>query len=80
MLFSRANALFGITRVVPGAAGSGDDGHDEKPVAGARLSSDRELHDHEELLRRYGVGVLPKPFDLDALLEKVAAGLASRAD
>ena len=36
----------------------------------------RELQDHEPLLRRYGVAVLPKPFDLDALLEKVRAGLA----
>ncbi len=37
----------------------------------------RELQDHEPLLRQYGVTVLPKPFDLDALLEKVRAGLAA---
>jgi CheY-like chemotaxis protein len=34
------------------------------------------LQDHEPLFGRYGVDVLPKPFDLDALLEKVQAGLA----
>ncbi len=36
----------------------------------------RDLRDHEPLLRQYGVEVLPKPFDLDALLDKVRAGLA----
>jgi CheY-like chemotaxis protein len=35
----------------------------------------RDLQAHEPLLRRYGVAVLPKPFDLDALLEQVRAGL-----
>ena len=35
-----------------------------------------ELREHQPLLRRYRVEVLPKPFDLDALLEKVRAGLA----
>jgi CheY-like chemotaxis protein len=35
----------------------------------------RELHEHQELLDRYGIDVLSKPFDLDALLEKVAAAL-----
>jgi CheY-like chemotaxis protein len=35
-----------------------------------------DLKDHEPLLRKYAVGVLPKPFDLDALLAKVQAGLA----
>jgi CheY-like chemotaxis protein len=35
----------------------------------------RELQSHEELLERYGIDVLTKPFDLDALLEKVAAAL-----
>jgi DNA-binding response OmpR family regulator len=29
----------------------------------------------DRLLNEYGVDVLPKPFDLDALLEKVEAGL-----
>jgi CheY-like chemotaxis protein len=36
----------------------------------------RELHEHQEYLSKYGVDVLPKPFDLDHLLEKVAAALA----
>ena len=36
------------------------------------------LKDHEPLLRKYGVGVLPKPFDLDALLEQVQAALRKR--
>jgi CheY-like chemotaxis protein len=36
----------------------------------------QELRAHEELLKRYGVAALPKPFDLDALLEKVAGALA----
>jgi CheY-like chemotaxis protein len=35
----------------------------------------RELHEHQELLDRYGIDVLSKPFDLDALLEKVATAL-----
>jgi CheY-like chemotaxis protein len=35
----------------------------------------RELHEHQELLDRHGIDVLTKPFDLDALLEKVAAAL-----
>jgi len=34
-----------------------------------------DLQAHEPLLERYGVAILPKPFDLDALLEKVRAGL-----
>ena len=34
-----------------------------------------ELREHEPLLHKYGVGVLPKPFDLDALLEKVELAL-----
>jgi CheY-like chemotaxis protein len=36
----------------------------------------RELQAHEELLERYGIDVLTKPFDLDILLEKVATALA----
>ena len=39
----------------------------------------RELQEHEPLLRRFGVEVLPKPFDLDALLQKVEAALAEGA-
>jgi len=35
----------------------------------------RELQMHQELLDQYGIDVLPKPFDLDTLLEKVAEGL-----
>src|SRR4051794_38798100 len=35
----------------------------------------RSLHDHEPLLQQYGVEVLTKPFDLDALLRKVEATL-----
>jgi CheY-like chemotaxis protein len=35
----------------------------------------QDLQAHEPLLQRYGVAVLPKPFDLDALLEQVRAGL-----
>lgn len=35
-----------------------------------------ELQAHAPLLQRYGIDVLPKPFDLDALLEKVRGGLA----
>jgi DNA-binding response OmpR family regulator len=34
-----------------------------------------DLQQHEALLNEYGVDVLPKPFDLDTLLEKVEAGL-----
>ena len=32
----------------------------------------RSLHDHQALLDRFGIRALPKPFDLDALLEVVA--------
>ena len=35
----------------------------------------RDLQDHQPLLDRFGIGVLPKPFDLDVLLEKVEAAL-----
>lgn len=35
----------------------------------------RELQAHQELLDKYGIDVLTKPFDLDALLEKVATAL-----
>ena len=33
----------------------------------------RSLQDHQALLDRYGVRALPKPFDLDALLERIEA-------
>ena len=39
----------------------------------------RELQAHEEMLERYGIDVLTKPFDLDVLLEKVATALARGA-
>ncbi|HZO29980.1 MAG TPA: response regulator [Chloroflexota bacterium] len=35
----------------------------------------RELQAHQELLDKYSIDVLTKPFDLDALLEKVATAL-----
>ena len=35
----------------------------------------RSLHEHEPLLQQYGVEVLPKPFDLKALLDKVQTTL-----
>ena len=34
-----------------------------------------ELHAHEALFRKFGIDVLPKPFDLDVLLEKVKTNL-----
>lgn len=37
----------------------------------------RELQAHAAELERYGIDTLTKPFDLDALLHKVAAALAS---
>ena len=40
----------------------------------------RSLQDHEPLLQRYGIGVLPKPFDLDALLEKIHDTLRATPD
>jgi DNA-binding response OmpR family regulator len=39
-----------------------------------------ELHEHEPLLKKLGVDVLPKPFDLDMLLEKLKKNLGNRAD
>ena len=38
----------------------------------------RDLQEHQSMLDQYGIDVLPKPFDLDTLLEKVADGLAKR--
>lgn len=34
------------------------------------------LHEHEDWLRQFDVEVLPKPFDLDVLLQKVRTALA----
>lgn len=39
----------------------------------------QSLHDHQELLSRYGIRALPKPFDLDTLLETVRMTLAERS-
>jgi CheY-like chemotaxis protein len=38
----------------------------------------RSLQEHQALLDRYGVRALPKPFDLDALLEAVTGMLGDR--
>ena len=46
------------------------------PVIVCSAAVDR-LAKHGPRLERYGVEVLPKPFELDALLEKVEACLAS---
>jgi CheY-like chemotaxis protein len=35
----------------------------------------RDLQDHQPLLQRFGIGVLPKPFDLEVLIEQVDAVL-----
>ena len=34
------------------------------------------LHEHQELLSRYGIRALPKPFDLDALLSTIQEVIA----
>jgi CheY-like chemotaxis protein len=38
----------------------------------------QSLHEHQEWLDRFGVRALPKPFDLDTLLEAVSGMLAER--
>jgi CheY-like chemotaxis protein len=38
----------------------------------------QSLHEHQDLLSKYGICALPKPFDLDALLETVARMLPIR--
>ena len=38
----------------------------------------QSLHEHQEWLDRFGVPALPKPFDLDMLLENVSSMLAER--
>jgi CheY-like chemotaxis protein len=40
----------------------------------------RSLQEHQTLLDRYGVRALPKPFDLDALLDAVEGMLGRRPD
>ncbi len=48
-----------------------------RPIPVIVCSADgRDLQAREPQLRRPGVEILPKPFDLDVLLEKVKAGLA----
>jgi CheY-like chemotaxis protein len=37
----------------------------------------QSLHEHQQLLSRYGIRALPKPFDVDALLETVARMLSN---
>jgi CheY-like chemotaxis protein len=43
-------------------------------VCSAAISS---LHEHQEMLTRFGIRALPKPFDLDALLETISETLAA---
>jgi len=37
----------------------------------------QSLHQHQDLLGKYGICALPKPFDIDALLETVARMLTA---
>jgi CheY-like chemotaxis protein len=37
----------------------------------------QSLHEHQDLLTRFGICALPKPFDLDALLEAVERMLST---
>ena len=39
----------------------------------------QSLHEHQPWLNRFGVCALPKPFDLDMLLETISRMLAERA-
>ena len=60
-----------------------DPGPEDSPIPLIVCSAAiRELQAHQELLDRYGIDVLTKPFDLDALLEKVSTALdrGSRRD
>jgi CheY-like chemotaxis protein len=38
----------------------------------------QSLHEHQDLLSKYGIHALPKPFDLETLLEVVHGMLAER--
>ena len=38
----------------------------------------QSLHEHQEWLDRFGVRALPKPFDLDMLLDTISSMLAER--
>src|ERR1700694_6066652 len=37
------------------------------------------LHEHQEMLSKFAILVLPKPFDLDTLLQTIADSLAGRS-
>ena len=39
----------------------------------------QSLHEHQDLLSKYGIRALPKPFDLEALLRTVEETLAGRS-
>jgi CheY-like chemotaxis protein len=38
----------------------------------------QSLHEHQDLLTKYGIHALPKPFDLDTLLETISDMLEER--
>src|ERR1700704_3402908 len=38
----------------------------------------QSLHEHQDLLSKYGIRVLPKPFDLDALLSTIEETLSEK--
>ena len=40
----------------------------------------RDLHAHEDWLTQNGIGVLPKPFNLDQLFQQVETALSLRGD
>ena len=45
-------------------------------VCSAAISS---LHEHQEILSRYGIRALPKPFDLDTLLTTIEQTIGSNS-
>ena len=38
------------------------------------------LHEHQEMLSKFGIQALPKPFDLDTLLQTIEDSLAGARD
>jgi CheY-like chemotaxis protein len=40
----------------------------------------QSLHDHQDLLSKYGIRVLPKPFDLEALLRTIEETLFDKRE